>query len=90
MAPIQRRRLLTDEPPIATIQPRRREDRMFQPVRFVRLVGIAIGSFVAAWLVMLLVGWLLPQSLVPFAGLATLVLGGLIYTDIRRRDRRDR
>jgi cobalamin synthase len=65
-----------------------REERMLQPVRFVRLVGIAIGSIVAAWLVMWLVGWILPQSLIPFAGLATLVLGGLIYNDIRRRDRR--
>jgi hypothetical protein len=61
---------------------------MFQPVRFVRLVGIAIGSLVAAWLVMWLVGWILPQYLIPFAGLATLVLGGVIYNDIRRRDRR--
>jgi hypothetical protein len=60
---------------------------MFQPVRFVRLVGVATGSLVAAWLVMWLVGWILPQSLIPFAGLATLVLGGLIYNDIRRRDR---
>jgi cobalamin synthase len=65
-----------------------REERMLQPVRFVRLVGIAIGSIAAAWLVMWLVGWILPQSLIPFAGLATLVLGGLIFNDIRRRDRR--
>jgi hypothetical protein len=56
-------------------------------VRFVRLVGIAIGSLVAAALVMWLVGWVLPPSFVPFAGLATLILGGLIYVDIRRRDR---
>jgi hypothetical protein len=82
---IDRRTAHRDDPTTPLVR-----DRMFQPVRFVRLVGIAIGSFVAAWLVMLLVGWLLPQSLVPFAGLATLLLGGLIYTDIRRRDRRDR
>jgi hypothetical protein len=49
----------------------------------IRKVGIAIGSLVAAWLVVWLVGSLLP---VPFAGgLLTIVLGGLIYRDISRR-----
>jgi Flp pilus assembly protein TadB len=60
---------------------------MLQPVRFVRLVGIAIGSIVAAWLVMWLVGGFLPATIAQFAGVLTLVLGGLIYADIRRRDR---
>jgi hypothetical protein len=56
--------------------------------RFVGLVGIAIGSLVAARLVMWLVGVFVPQVPIPFAGLFTLLLGGLIYADIRRRDRR--
>ena len=56
-------------------------------VRFLRLVGIAIGSTVAAWLIVsfLAAGW--PPSWQPFAGLAVLILGALIYADIRRRDR---
>jgi CBS domain containing-hemolysin-like protein len=70
-------------------------------VRVLRRVGIAIGSFVAAWLVMSLVGWaLLPFVGVSFrptdpgattsgsviVGFVTLILGGLIYRDIIRRD----
>ena len=54
---------------------------------FVRLVGIAIGSLVAAALAMWLVGWLVGPGFAPFAGLATLILGGLIYVDIRKNDR---
>jgi hypothetical protein len=72
-------------------------------LRILRRVGIAIGSLVAAWLVISLVGSaLLPfigvafQPLDPAAtamgsaliGLATVVLGGLIYRDILRRERR--
>ena len=68
-----------------------------------RNVGIAVGSLVAAWLVMSLVGgFLLPLVGVPFlpldpattttgsvfVGLLTVVLGGLIYRDILRRERR--
>ena len=71
-------------------------------VRILRRVGIAIGSIVAAWLVMSLVGWaLLPFVGVSFrptdpgvtasgsaiVGLVTLILGGLIYRDIIRRER---
>lgn len=52
-----------------------------------RLVGIAIGSLVAAELVMGLIGGFLPATIAQFAGVLTLVLGGLIYADIRRRDR---
>ena len=54
---------------------------------FLRLVGIAVGSLVAAGLVMWLVGWFLSPALIPFSGLATVILGGFIYVDIRRRDR---
>jgi hypothetical protein len=57
-------------------------------VGFVRLVGIAIGSLVAAGLVMWLLGGFLPAQIAQFAGLLTLILGGLIYVDIRRRDKR--
>ena len=68
-----------------------------------RRIGIAIGSIVAACLVVsLLGGTLLPLVGVPFrppdpgtstAGgalvtLVTVVLGGLIYQDILRRERR--
>jgi hypothetical protein len=52
----------------------------------VRLVGIAIGSLAAAALVVWLVGWVLGPAFVPYAGLATVILGALIYADIRRRD----
>jgi len=57
-------------------------------IRFVRLVGIAIGSIVAAWLVLGLVTAGMPSTYQPFVGLAVVVLGGLIYADIRRGDRR--
>jgi hypothetical protein len=72
-------------------------------LRVLRRVGIAIGSIVAAWLVISLVGGvLLPFVGVPFrltdpgatasgsaiVGLVTLILGGLIYRDILRRERR--
>jgi CBS domain containing-hemolysin-like protein len=70
-------------------------------LRVLRRVGIAIGSIVAAWLVMSLVGgFLLPFVGVPYrptdpgatasggaiVGLVTLLLGGLIYRDIIRRE----
>lgn len=50
----------------------------------VRKIGIAIGSLVAASLMVWVVGMLLPVPLA--AGLVTIVLGGLIYRDIVRRD----
>ena len=74
-------------------------------IQALRRVGIAIGSLVAAWLIVWLVGGaLLPFFGVPFrpldpgttttgsicAGLVTVVLGGLIYQDIIRRERRSR
>ncbi len=57
-------------------------------IPLLRRVGIAIGSLVAASLVIWLVGSWIPQVL----GTATnpilaLILGGLIYRDIVRRDR---
>jgi hypothetical protein len=58
-------------------------------IGLIRLVGVAIGSLVAAVLVVWLVGWFIGPSFAPFAGLATLILGGQIYNDIRRRDRPD-
>jgi hypothetical protein len=72
-------------------------------LHMLRRVGIAIGSIVAAWLVVSLVGGiLLPLFGVSFrpvdpatsttgsvlVGLITVVLGGLIYRDILRRERR--
>ena len=51
----------------------------------IRRLGIAFGSLVIAWLaVSISVGiWL-----GPWAGLVAVVLGGLIYRDILRRERR--
>ncbi len=72
-------------------------------LRMLRRVGIAIGSLVAAWLVVSLVGGLLlPFTGIPFrpldpgttttgtafVGIVTVVLGGLIYRDIIRRELR--
>ena len=49
-----------------------------------RRTGIALGSLVAAWLVI----WLIGGATVPsgLAGLVVFVLGGLIYQDIVRRE----
>ena len=52
-----------------------------------RRVGIAIGSLAAAWLVISLVGGVLLPTGGMVAGLVTVVLGGLIYRDILRRER---
>ena len=70
-------------------------------LHILRRVGIAIGSLVAAWLVVGLLLTLLPLAGAghpPDAGvlsiggglgaLATVVLGGLIYRDIVGRERR--
>jgi hypothetical protein len=71
-------------------------------VQIVRRVGIAIGSLVIASLVVGLVGGLLQLIGIPFRPLdptmsgngsalvavVTIVLGGLIYRDIIRKDRR--
>jgi len=74
-------------------------------IHALRRIGIAIGSLVVASLIVGLVGGaLLPYFGVPFrpldpettttgsmfAGLVKVVLGGLIYQDITRRERRSR
>lgn len=56
-------------------------------IRFVRLVGIAIGSLVAAALVMWLLSPIVGVAFGSLIGVITFLLGGLIYADIRRRDR---
>jgi len=48
-----------------------------------RKMGIAFGSLVAAWLVIWLIGG---QTLGIIGGIAAVVLGGMIYRDILRRD----
>ena len=59
-------------------------------VQALRRVGIAIGSLTIAWLALALVGGAF--GLTPSAGVsglvAVIVLGGLIYLDIRNRERR--
>ena len=59
-------------------------------LRMLRRVGTAFGSLVAAWLVVSFVwGLLLPSSGTTgsaLVGLVTVVLGGLIYRDIMRRE----
>jgi hypothetical protein len=57
-------------------------------MKALRRFGIAIGSLVAAWLCVWLVGgWLLgPTGGGVIATVITVVLGGLIYRDILRRD----
>jgi hypothetical protein len=61
-------------------------------LRMVRRVGVAFGSLVAAWLAVSLVwGLLLPSTGTTgsgLVGLVTVVLGGLIYRDIIRRETR--
>jgi hypothetical protein len=50
-----------------------------------RRAGIVLGSLVAAWLVIWLIGGATAPS--GLAGLVVVILGGLIYQDIVRRDR---
>jgi uncharacterized membrane protein len=64
---------------------------MSKAVRIVRTIGIAIGSLVAAYLAFMLVagtffGWTGRDS--ALAGFVVVVLGGLVFADIMRRDRR--
>jgi hypothetical protein len=56
-------------------------------IRALCLIGNALGSLVAAWLIVSLVAAWAPSSFQPFIGLIVVVLGGLTYADIRRRDR---
>jgi hypothetical protein len=60
-------------------------------VHVIRQVGIAIGCLVAAWLAASLVSGAFLGSAASgnwLVGLITVVLGGLIYQDITRRERR--
>jgi len=61
-------------------------------LRMLRRLGIALGSLVAAWLVVSLVwGLLMPSTGTTgsvLVGFVTVVLGGLIYQDIIRRETR--
>jgi hypothetical protein len=50
----------------------------------VRKVGIAVGSLVIASLV---IGLVSEPTIGVFGGVATVILGALIYADITRRDR---
>ena len=64
---------------------------MSRVTRVVRTVGIAIGSLVAAYLAFTLVagrlfGWTGKDS--PLAWFLVVLLGGLVFADIMRRDRR--
>jgi len=57
--------------------------------RIVRRIGIAIGSLVIAYLaVMLVAGVLFGASATtsPLVGLVVIVLGGLVFVDIVRRE----
>ncbi len=59
-------------------------------VELLRRVGIAVGSFVAAWLAVSVVGVLVIGPVAQgslLTWLFTIALGGLIYADIVRRDR---
>ena len=59
-------------------------------IRIVRRVGIAIGSLVIAYLAFSLVGGALLGSAAigsPLSVLVIIVLGGLIFADIIRRER---
>ncbi len=60
-------------------------------LRAVRIVGIAVGSLVAAYLAVslvagILLGWGGKDA--PAVGLLALVLGGLVFADIMRRERK--
>ena len=60
-------------------------------IHVIRQVGIAIGCLVAAWLAVSLVSGAFLGSAASgnwLVGLITVVLGGLIYQDITRRERR--
>jgi hypothetical protein len=60
-------------------------------VRAVRVVGIAVGSLVIAYLAVSLVGGLLlgwGSKDATLTLLVAVVLGGLVFADIARRERR--
>jgi hypothetical protein len=54
-----------------------------------RLVGIAFGSFIIAWLAMSIVGSFIPHLLGAWTvPVATVLLGGFVFRDIAGRERR--
>jgi len=60
-------------------------------IRVLRHIGIAIGSLVIAWLAVSLVAGALLGTTASgswLIGLVTVILGGLVYQDIIRRERR--
>ena len=60
-------------------------------IHVLRTVGVAFGSFVAAWLaVHLIAGLILGPTAAgdTLAFLFAVVLGGLVYRDIKRREQR--
>ncbi len=64
---------------------------MIRAVRLVRIVGIAVGSLVAAYLaVSLVAGTVLGRSgpSGPLAAAVAVLLGGLVFAEILRRERR--
>ena len=63
---------------------------MPRAVRLVRTVGIAIGSLVMAYLAVSLVAGLVLGEATrssPLPGLTIVLLGGLVFADIMRRER---
>jgi uncharacterized membrane protein YesL len=62
-------------------------------VQVVRRIGIALGSLTIAWMAVSLVGGVVLGTAASgnaLVGLATLVLGGLVYQDIMRREQPSR
>ena len=64
------------------------EGNIDAPYGVARRVGIALGSFVIAWLaVSLVAGWLFGSANI-LAWVIAVVVGAAVHLDIRRRDRR--
>lgn len=62
-------------------------------VHVLRRFGIALGSLTIAWMAVSLIGGVLLGTAASgnaLVGLATLVLGGLVYQDIMRREQPSR
>jgi hypothetical protein len=60
-------------------------------VHAIRRIGIALGSLTIAWLAVSLIGGAVLGTAASgnaLVGLVTLVLGGLVYQDIIRREQR--
>jgi len=64
---------------------------MTRVVHLVRVIGIAVGSLVIAYLAVSLVSGVLLGAAAqsnPLVGGAIVLLGGLVFADIMRRERR--